>query len=139
MKKFSFLIVLVMLFSFLFAEETDEEKQKSFYKKQYERFIVDDNYLQAYSVLQKMKSKFSDLEEFPNENKLENAIFVTGKSSFANYNADKAVKYLDFYVQNFTAKRDDAFLLLAEIYQKAGDQEKADFYKSKLNGYTPKF
>ncbi len=133
MKKFSFLIVLCLLTSFLFAEDTDREKQKKFYTKQYERFIVDDNFIQAYNVLKKIKSKFEDAEPLPNEDKLEEAIFTTGKSSYDNYNADKAVQYLEFYIQNFVDKREEALRLLVQIYQKAGEQEQADHYKNRLS------
>ncbi len=133
MKKFRFVVGFLLFFAALFGQEIDFQAQKEFYSKQYKQCILDEDYLQAYAVLKKMQAKFDSDADIPEQQKLEEAIFSAGKSAFENYNADRAVKYLQFYAEYFLPKKAEAYDLLAKIYTKTGEKGKADFFAKKAS------
>ncbi len=136
MKKFSILLVLLSAFSLVYAQEDDlTQKKKSFYLQQYDRFVADKDFLQAFGSIEKLQKQFADGDFTSQLESLEDSIFSVAKYCQENYNADKAVEYLKFYTMHFTQKKGEVYNALSSIYSQAGDKQKADFYAKKAKEF----
>ncbi len=129
MKKFSILLVALAAFSLSFAEESD--KVRHFYEKQYQQALLDRDFLQAYSVLNKMERKLADEDFSGQKASVQDSIFAVAIYSQENFNADKAVEYLQFYLLKFDDKKLQIYQKLAQIYRQAGEQDTAQSFWQK--------
>ena len=137
MKKFSIFLILVGVFSLIYAQEADlKGKKRFFYLHQNEEIMKDKDFLQAYTSLEKLYEDFKGEEFIKRRESLQDSIFSKAIYCQENFNADKAVECLKFYVLNFEEKKSRAYGLLSEIYAKAGEKKKSYFYSKKAREFN---
>jgi len=129
MKKFSILLIVLGVSSLLCGK--DLNKVKDLYTKHYEKSLSNGDLLRAHLMLNKMQRR-SEGEDFSKQKmSLQDSIFAKAIYYQKNFNADKAARYLNFYVSKFSKKKAQAYRILADIYAQAGEQDEVDLFVRK--------